>query len=174
MLFSSINKREVLNKFLRNRENMRWLVVKGNSMKPFLYDGQYVSLDKNAEIRNSIQRGTIVAFDAPERYSKVFIKRIIGLPRESIELVDQDILINDSPLRESYLKESFRFVGDFRMNLGDEEYFVLGDNRQDSMDSRRYGGIHLSRILGVVWFRLWPPTKFEYSERNSNSEFTRY
>ncbi|MHA2054318.1 MAG: signal peptidase I [Candidatus Hodarchaeales archaeon] len=160
MFLSAFNKREIFNKLIRHRTKTKWLVIKGDSMSPFLLDGQYVSLDTDKKILQSIPRGAIIAFNNPEISTKVLIKRIIGLPGESIEVENRQLMINGSLLKENYLTNLPNYIGEVSVKLDSEEFFVLGDNPQDSMDSRKFGAIHISDILGVVWFRLWPPTQF--------------
>ena len=141
-------------------------VVDGSSMNDTLYDGESVWVNKFTYRFNDPERFDIIVF--PYEYSEdtYFIKRIIGLPGETVQiLLDGTILINGEVLEENYGKETIRAdrIGTaiVPITLGENEYFVLGDNRNDSMDSRypNVGPITKDQMIGKAVFRLFPITK---------------
>ena len=142
------------------------LKVEGTSMESTLYDGDNLIVDKITYRFEAPQRFDIIIFPFhPE--NKIFIKRIIGLPGETVQIDDHgNIYIDDVLLEESYGKEVIRpeNVGTATepVLLGDDEYFVMGDNRNNSKDSRTetVGNIHRNDIIGRVWIRIWPFSKF--------------
>ena len=134
-------------------------VVNGVSMPPTLSDGDNLIVDKLSYRFHDPDRFDIIVF--PQEDGRYFIKRIIGLPGESVR-IDEDgfIYINGENLQESYGKEVMRDPGLAKdgIQLGADEYFVLGDNRNDSMDSRmaEVGPIVGERIIGRAWLRIYP------------------
>lgn len=150
--------------------------VKGASMEPAFHDHEYLIIDEISYRFNQPQRGEVVVFRYPLNPQEYFIKRIIALPGEKIELVDGYIFIynNNNPagfkLDESlYLAENVRTYNmeEGSLELGGDEYFVLGDNRYASKDSRTFGPLNKSFITGKVLLRGWPFSRFtlfKYSE----------
>jgi len=139
--------------------------VKGQSMEPNFEDGDYLIVDEISYRLHDPQRGDVVVFKYPYNLSQRYIKRIIGLPGETIEIKDGEIIIiNDKGnqiLDESkYLSSSLQTWGNETFNVGQREYFVLGDNRSVSADSRSWGLLPRSDIIGKVVFRAWPFTAF--------------
>ena len=137
--------------------------VKGQSMEPNFEDKDYILVDKISYRLNSPERGDVIVFKYPEDPREYFIKRIVGLPGETVDVKDNKVTVynNRYPdglvLRESmYLPASQSTLGTVRTRLGDDEYFVLGDNRLHSSDSRRWGALDKSLISGKAWIRLWP------------------
>ncbi|GAG33673.1 unnamed protein product, partial [marine sediment metagenome] len=106
------------------------------------------------------QRGEVIVFKYPEDPSHRFIKRIVGLPGETVEIKDGKVIIYrdgvSQVLDESEYLSDLATTGDFRIILGENEYFVLGDNRSFSFDSRRFGVLPKDKIIGRVIFRAWP------------------
>jgi signal peptidase I len=137
-------------------------IVKGESMEPTFKESDYLIIDEITYRFREPKRGEVVVFKNPMNERQRFIKRIIGLPGEKIEIVDGKIFISNGEkiiLNEPYLNFSFT-AGDIKITLGRDEYFVLGDNRQFSLDSRRFGPIKKKEIVGRVLFRLWPIYSF--------------
>lgn len=134
-------------------------VVNGVSMQPTLSDGDNLIVDKLSYRFHDPDRFDIIVF--PQEDGRYFIKRIIGLPGENVR-IDEDgfIYINGEKLQESYGKEVMLDPGLAKdgIQLGADEYFVLGDNRNDSMDSRmaEVGPIAGERIIGRAWLRIYP------------------
>jgi signal peptidase I len=129
-------------------------LVESISMLPTLIDGMYVVVEKSAYAEAPPQRGDIVVFQISGS-SNSRLARVIGLPGETIDAIDGIVYINDELLNESYLADVATFNLDKRI-LGDDEYFVLGDNRNNSRDSRSFGPIQLAEIVGRVTQIYWP------------------
>lgn len=140
--------------------------VVGSSMESTLSDGDNLIVDKITYRFKNPERYDIIVF--PFQYEKdtYYIKRIIGLPGETVR-IDSDgvIYINDKELTEYYGREIIADPGVARdeITLGKDEYFVMGDNRNNSTDSREpsVGNIHKKDILGRAWLRIWPLYEFE-------------
>lgn len=132
--------------------------VDGNSMAPTLVSGQHLLARTSRPASNRLSRGDIVVLKHPQHTRRVYIKRIVGLPDESISINKGVTYINDSRLAEPYLigTEPTRIDSEREWWTGPEEYFVMGDNRNDSEDSRVFGPINKDLIIGRVWFRYWP------------------
>jgi len=134
--------------------------VQGSSMYPNFEDGDYLIVDETTYRFRDPQRGEVIIFKYPEDTSQLFIKRIIGLPGESIEIEDGEIIItNDSGrqiLEEDYISSDNKTLGNIKVSLTEDEYFVLGDNRMFSSDSRRWGTLPKENIIGRAYFRAWP------------------
>ncbi len=142
-------------------------IVSGASMSPNFENGEYLIVDEFSYHFREPERGEVVIFRYPEDPSKFFIKRIIGLPNEKIEITDNEIHIyNDEypkgmTINESYLKSAY--TANTISTLKNNEYFVLGDNRQRSSDSRIWGALPEDNIIGRAWIRLWPLNKMSIS-----------
>lgn len=134
--------------------------VKGASMEPNFYDHEYLIIDEISYRFNEPQRGDIIVFKYPKDNKQYFIKRIIGLPGEHVKIDNDGVYINDVKLKESYLDANvetllpLRGYGD--VVLAEDEYFLLGDNRGQSLDSRVFGPIKSNLIVGRTWIRGWP------------------
>lgn len=140
--------------------------VKGASMEPTFTDGDYVLIDEVSYSFRHPQRGEVIIFRSPQDHSQFFIKRVIGLPGEQIQVKDNEVIIYNKQnpegftLDESeYLDSNTETLGNLRTNIDDNEYFVLGDNRLHSSDSRLWGGVNKSLITGRVLLRAWPINK---------------
>ncbi len=140
--------------------------VKGASMEPNFYDHEYLIVNEISYRFENPTRGDIVVFKYPKDPSQFFIKRVIGLPGETVEVKDGRVTIfneenpNGILLDESaYLADGVVTPGDIYMNLKDDEYFLLGDNRPSSLDSRIFGPVKNVFIIGKVWVRGWPIDK---------------
>ena len=162
--------------------------VHGQSMEPTLEDSQYLMVNKLSYLRmdlerlsnlmpiwdaeqgeagytpfaGSPERGDIIVFQRDGGAGMNFVKRVIGLPGERVEIRDGRVFIDGEELEEPYLHGSRRY-GDMlciphssNCRVGEDEYFVLGDNRTDSQDSRSWGSIREEDIAGEVWFIYWP------------------
>lgn len=140
--------------------------VKGASMENAFDDGDYILIDEISYRFAEPQRGDVVVFRFPQDRSEFFIKRIIGLPQDTVEIKNNKVIIHNSvypngfALDERYLARGQQTLGDLNVKLGPNEYFVLGDNRLRSSDSRRWGSLNRSLITGRVFFRAWPVNKF--------------
>jgi len=139
--------------------------VSGSSMEPTLSDTDNLIVDKLSYRFHDPKRFDIIVF--PFRYSEetYFIKRIIGMPGETVRIDEAgNIYINGDLLKENYGREVIQYAGRAyeEIELAADEYFVLGDNRNDSTDSRmpEVGNIHRSEIIGRAWVRIWPFDEF--------------
>ncbi len=137
-------------------------------MEPNFEDGQYLIVDEITPRVDGYKRGEVIVFKFPQNLSQYYIKRIIGLPGETIEFKNDKITIkpkggeNSFELSETeYLPDSLVGSQNSKFELKDNEYFVLGDNRGASADSRRWGVLPEKYIVGRVWLRAWPFSKLE-------------
>ena len=162
--------------------------VHGQSMEPTLEDSQFLMVNKLSYLRMDLERlsnlvpfwdarqgaagytpfagspkrGDIIVFQRAGGSDMNFVKRVIGLPGERVEIRDGHVFVDGEELEEPYLDRSDR-VGDMfciphssNCRVGEDEFFVLGDNRTDSQDSRSWGSIREENIAGEVWFIYWP------------------
>ena len=141
--------------------------VKGASMESNFEDGDYLLIDEISYRFSEPARGDVIVFRYPEDRSQFFIKRIIGLPGETIEVKNNKVIIYNAEstdgfaLAEDYLDTNQETLGNLLTRLDDNEYFVLGDNRLASSDSRRWGPVNRTLITGRVLLRAWPFNKFD-------------
>ncbi|MBI4135330.1 signal peptidase I [Candidatus Uhrbacteria bacterium] len=136
--------------------------VKGASMEPNFYDHEYLVIDEISFRFREPKRGEIVVFRYPRDPSQFFIKRVVGLPGETIEIKNEELRIKSDEYREgigleeTYLDQDMRWYGEHAVTLKEDEYYILGDNRDSSLDSRQFGPISRELIVGRVWLRGWP------------------
>lgn len=142
--------------------------VNGSSMEPTLSDGDNLIVDKISYRFHDPERFDIIVFPFQYKESTYYIKRIIGMPGETVQIdKDGNIYINGEKLEESYgreiIKEDHLGLAEEPVTLGADEYFVLGDNRNNSSDSRirEVGNIKRDQIIGRAWVRIWPIKDFE-------------
>lgn len=137
--------------------------IKGASMEPNFPNGEFLLTDKVTYRFREPQRGEVIVFKAPLENGEEFIKRIIGLPGETISIKDGHVYVNSSQLDEYYLLADLSTsIGQFLVNKDSitvpaDNYFVLGDNRPFSSDSRSWGFVPKDKITGRAWFVYWPP-----------------
>jgi signal peptidase I len=156
-------------------------IVEGPSMQPNFYTGQLVIVNRFAYYFSEPQRGDVVVLNNPTDACKNvarsrsvieipflspntptssqcedLIKRVIGLPGETIEIEDGRIFANDTLLEEPYIKDYCNVGCDGKWTLGPDEYFVLGDNRRNSYDSHSFGPVKRQLVVGQAWIRYWP------------------
>ena len=138
--------------------------VSGESMENTLDDGDQLIVDKVTYRFHAPERYDIIVFPFRYKDNTYYIKRIIGLPGETVQIVDGEIYINGEVLQESYGREVMQDAGLAAepITLGDDEYFVLEDNRNYSSDSRdpSVALIHRKKIVGRAWLRIWPLSSF--------------
>jgi len=128
--------------------------VKGESMFPTYNDGELLLTEKVSYRFSKPKRGDVIVFEAPVGHNIDFIKRIIGLPGETVSIQEGSVFVNGKRLEENNLK--VETPGDEVRTLGPGEYFVMGDNRPASSDSRVFGPIATDKIQGRVFFVYWP------------------
>ena len=165
--------------FMVIQTSIRNFKVDGSSMDPTLEHGQFLMVNKLVYLQLDMdrlsrivpfwhvdqssnrfpihppQRREIIVFHFPRDTSKDFVKRVIGLPGEKVELRDGSGFINDRLLQESYITTPYDSTM-APLILDNDEYFVMGDNRRSSNDSRMWGPVPESHLLGKVWFVYWP------------------
>lgn len=138
--------------------------VSGMSMYPTLEDGDNLIVDKISYRFRDPERYDIIVFPFQYKENTYYIKRVIGLPGETVQIIDGEVYIDGEKLDEAYGYELMDSPGlAFEpITLGDDEYFVLGDNRNDSMDSREpaVGTIRRGDIIGRAFLRIWPFSQF--------------
>ena len=157
--------------------------VEGSSMAPTLEGQQYLLVNKLVYFKFDVERfsrivpfwrvdksdasrpfrpprlGEIIVFHFPGEPRRDFVKRVIGLPGDKVEIVDGMVLVNDAVQTEPYLEEPFTDTMPPR-RMGEGEYFVMGDNRSHSNDSRNWGGVPEDNVVGKVWLIYWPFPEF--------------
>ena len=138
-------------------------IVNGASMEPSFYDGDYLLIDELSYRFKDPQRGDVIVFKTPDKPNTDYFKRIIGLPGEEIEIKSGKVYINKQALPEPYLKSStvtYTYPGCFiqegqKITILQDKYFVLGDNREQSIDSREFGLISKENIIGKLTICYW-------------------
>lgn len=155
----------------------RWLVlplhVPSPSMEPALAEGERILVqrthDSPEQLADEIRRGDVLVFRSPREGEPLVVKRVIALPGEEIQARDGIIAIDETQvLIERWLPESERELGSSaadtvdipRTVLDDDEVYLLGDNRDESIDSREFGPVSLDRVVGHVLVRFWPPGRY--------------
>jgi len=138
----------------------RIAIVDGDSMNPTLNDGDVIVISERAYLEKDPERFDLVVF--PYDNQSNYIKRIIALPGETVQIVDGKIMINGTYIKEYYGNEPIdeNYSSPDLIRLGEDEYFVMGDNRNNSVDSRSIGPVSKSDITGKALFRLLPLGSF--------------
>lgn len=135
--------------------------VEGTSMTPLLADQERIFINKFVYHYQNIQRGDIVVFWYPMDGTKSFIKRVVGLPGETVSIEQGHVLINGQAIEEPYVPAQFADGGFYGpMKVPDGHYFVMGDHRSSSNDSRVFGAVHMRHIYGKAVFSYWPVERF--------------
>lgn len=145
--------------------------VVGTSMYPTLNNEDQLWVEKISPLLDRLDRGDIITFTVHHnetgQQDEDLVKRIIGLPGEHVEITNEGIFIDGSLLEESYLAEGVETWPSWEaayndLVLGDGMYYVMGDNRSNSSDSRSFGPIHKDDIIGEVWIRIFPLNQFGF------------
>lgn len=147
--------------------------IRGVSMVPAFHDLEYILTDKISYRFSSPQRGDVVVFQAPKDHELDFIKRVIGLPGEKLKIQNGSVYIYNSQnpdgikLNEPYASDPYTSPGDFAkdgetISIPKDEFFVMGDNRPRSSDSRVWGLVSRKEVVGRAWLRYWPLNKFKF------------
>lgn len=134
-------------------------VVDGPSMQPNFHTGQFIIVSRVNYLLGNPHRGEVVVFHYPNNPTQDYIKRVVGLPGDTVEIRDTLVYVNGDLLNEPYINEPCQ-PSSCRNNswtLGEDEYFMMGDNRNNSRDSRVFGPITKNRIIGEAIIRYWPP-----------------
>lgn len=139
--------------------------VSGSSMFPNFHDGDYIITNKLAAHFDDFQRGEVIILENPRDANQVFIKRLIGLPLDKIKISDGIVYVNDQVLDEPYLPLNVNTPSGNYLSEGEEiivpenQFFVIGDNRGGSSDSRDWGPLKKELVIGQAWLRYWPIQK---------------
>jgi signal peptidase I len=141
-------------------------IVKEHSMEPTLYANNYIFLSKQQYTFGTVKHGQIVVFssdiESENGEKKLLIKRVIGIPGDTIAITGGAVYINGSPISEDYIKEPFTSGYIEEMEIPEDRVFVMGDNRQRSLDSRdaSVGLVPTDNIIGMAVFRVFPFNQF--------------
>ncbi len=137
--------------------------VKGASMEPTFDDHEYLIIDELSYRFRAPSRGEVVVFRYPLDPRQYFIKRVVGMPGETVRVSGNAVVIVNAEHPEGFALDESGYLspdavthGDRTVELGEDEYFVMGDNRGASLDSRTFGALPLKNIVGRVWIRGWP------------------
>ena len=173
--------------FILIQTSLQNFKVEGYSMRPTLLEGQYLLVNKLVYFRLDQERlarivpfwrvnepeerfaihpphpGEVIVFHFPEDPTRDFVKRVIGVPGDRISLRNGEVFLNGSRLEEPYITSKGNSNADV-VELEEKEYFVLGDNRRGSNDSRNWGPVPEENILGKVWLVYWPPSMWQVLE----------
>jgi len=133
--------------------------VDGLSMNPTLQHGEYVLVSRLSYKTGEPQRGDIIVFSFPMDQKQDLIKRVIGLPGETISINNNEVLVNGVKLEEPYIAQSPVYSGEWTVPEG--QLFVLGDNRNDSKDSHQWGLLPTENVIGKALLIYWPPSEWK-------------
>lgn len=139
--------------------------VDGQSMRPTLEDGEFLLVNKTVYFFGDVSRGDIVVFHFPLNPEEELIKRVIGLPGDSVAVRDSQLFVNGQMLNEPYIAQAPLYSGEWVVTEG--HLFVLGDNRNNSNDSKDWGLLPMENVVGKAVLIYWPPPMWdllEYSE----------
>ena len=140
--------------------------IQGESMEPNFHENEYLLTDKLSYRFGKPKRGDVIVFKAPPKYEDEYIKRIMAVPGDKVEIINNQLFVNKESIEEAFLPEdSVTSPGQFlpegkTLTVPENGYFVLGDNRNHSLDSRSFGFIGEDKITGKAWFVYWPPQEF--------------
>lgn len=133
--------------------------VDGTSMNPTLQHGEYIFVNRLAYKVGEPQRGDIIVFSLPLSTGEDLIKRVIGLPGETIRIRNNEVLVNGVKLAEPYIAQPPVYDGEW--TVGEEQLFVLGDNRNNSKDSHQWGLLPAGNVIGKALLIYWPPPEWK-------------
>ena len=138
-------------------------LVSCSSMQPSFYDGNYLLVDEVTYRLRNPERGEVAVFKYPGNHRSFYIKRVIGLPGETVEIRSGKVRVKKEGEEKKIIEEEYITPawtsGSMELELGEGEYFVMGDNRNFSFDSRSWGPVKKSELIGMVRLRLWPVNK---------------
>lgn len=130
--------------------------VSGTSMLPTLHNSDRVAVEKISLKSNKIHRGEIVIFDPGDKGRGIYIKRVIGLSGDTVEITGGSVYVNGKQIQENYLRPGTYTEGEIKQLIPEGEIFVLGDNREVSEDSRYIGPVPMENLKGHAVYRLFP------------------
>lgn len=140
--------------------------VEGFSMEPTLHDGEYVIVNKVSYRLGEPELGDIIVFHFPNSPDQEYIKRVIGVPGDSVRVDEGQVYVNNLLLTETYINADPTYTGEW--TVPDDNLFVLGDNRNNSSDSHRWGFVPYDKVIGKAVFVYWPPTQWGIIEHPTN------
>lgn len=143
--------------------------IDGSSMNPTLFDGQYLIINNVSYLLDTPERGDVIVFRHPQNDLNL-IKRVIGLPGDTVEIRDRQVFVNDVPLLEPYIESPPNYNGSW--SVPDGQYFVLGDNRNNSSDSHSWSFLPIDNILGKAEIVYWPPSDWQIVPHFAHDEVT--
>ncbi|GIV77479.1 MAG: signal peptidase I [Litorilinea sp.] len=147
--------------FLLIRQVVQNYRIESHSMEPNFYEGQFILVNKLAYKLGTPKRGDVIVFHNPNNPSEDYIKRVIALPGDTLEIRDQTIYINGKVLNEPYAQNRLSPGTVYGpVVIEPDHLFVMGDNRPNSSDSRRFGQLSEDLIVGQAWLRVWPLNQF--------------
>ncbi|MBA7585046.1 Signal peptidase IB [subsurface metagenome] len=134
-------------------------VIVGSSMRPTFHDSQRILINKIVYNFHEPERGDVIVFHPPDNEQADYIKRIIALPGDTIEIKDGRVYVNGNKLDEPYIIALPSYTTKFR-EISEDKYFVLGDNRNNSNDSHTGWLVPRQNIIGKAWLSIWPPSEW--------------
>ena len=134
--------------------------IEGPSMSPNLVDAQFLLVNKLSYVASEPERGDVIVFRSPRSPDEDLVKRVVALPNEEVEIKEGSVFVNGRRLNESSYFQNSVDRDTALLRVPDGAYFVLGDNRLHSRDSRDIGPIPRASIVGRVWLVYWPPSDF--------------
>ena len=145
--------------FFTVQATIQTFVVVGSSMQPSFQDGERLLVTKITYKLHQPERGDVVIFEPPDNQRTDYIKRIIAVPGDTIEVKTRTVYVNGSQLDEPYINSPPSYTLE-EQKIPEESYFVLGDNRDNSNDSHRGWVVPRQNIVGKAWLSIWPPDKW--------------
>jgi signal peptidase I len=143
--------------FLLIRQVVQNYRIESHSMEPNFFEGQFILVNKLAYRLGEPVRGDVIVFHNPTNPAEDYIKRVIGLPGDAVEIRDQSIYINDQLLEEPFASNPITPGTAYGPEVvAPDHLFVMGDNRPNSSDSRRFGQLSEDLVVGKAWLRIWP------------------
>lgn len=141
--------------------------VQGHSMMPTMKEGEYLIINKLSYYLDNPERGDIIVLHYPRDRTREYIKRIIGLPGDTVEIENGRVIVNGVTLNEPYIADSPDYTG--RWVVPEDNYFVLGDNRNNSSDSHSWAYLPRSDIVGKAWLVYWPYDEWQLVPHHEHS-----
>jgi signal peptidase I len=142
--------------FLLLQVTVQSFVVVGCSMEPTFYQGQRILVNKVAYNFHELERGDVIVFEPTNGGQADYIKRVIGVPGDTIAIKNEAVRVNGTKLQEPYIQDSSKYTFD-QEKIAEDNYFVLGDNRNNSNDSHNGWTVPHENIVGKAWLSIWPP-----------------
>ena len=152
-------------------------IIEGSSMEPNFHNKQLILIDKLSYHIHSPRRGDVIVFESPQNHAVYYIKRIVGLPGDQITIKNGEVFVNNKKDPESYLSQGQKTIvggsetASLEEKVGPNQFFVLGDNRDASSDSREWGLLDKNLIAGRFMVVVYPRHWFKQAKNNSSAIF---